>query len=369
MLLEEWRLQSSVFGGRRFAFFPVLVFLLSLGFSVAALRFSTLAGAALADGMNFLSVFLGLGAGAAALSSSDALENVLGPTNFLVYSSRTLPISRRRLFAYFIVSDLLYYTALFLVPLGTGLAAAGVLTPRLLLMPVFFGAGAVVSSVFAVSSLRSPGTPVSYGVTGRTMEDVSLVSLGRAAGGILKPVFSMGVVAGLFVGLTSYFPAAEVFLKNPSLSFSALAGITSLSVYNWLNRFDDPEDYAYLPVSQSQLIEAKQRAYTVVAGPLTLVFLVPFLAVSSPSSWVLSLVTAASTVTLTMGAASLITGLKPNSRLYDSAIFLKYLVLNSLFVVPLLALSVFYTPQLLVLVLALSGITAAAGLLAARRAR
>ncbi len=319
--------------------------------------------------MNFLSVFLGLGAGAAALSSSDALENVLGPTNFLVYSSRTLPLSRRRLFAYFVISDLLYYTALFLVPLGAGLAAAGGLEPRLLLMPVFFGAGAVVSSVFAVSSLRSPATPVSYGTTGRTIEDVSLVSLGRAAGGILKPVFSMGVIAGLFVGLTSYFPVAQVFLRNPSLSFSALAGVTSLSVYNWLNRFDDPEDYAYLPVSRSQLVEAKQNAYLLVAGPLTLVFLLPFLAVSRPSSWILSLVTAASTITLTAGAASLITGLKPNSRLYDSAVFLKYLGLNSLFVVPLLALSVFYTPQLLVVVVGLSGVTAAAGVLAARRAR
>jgi hypothetical protein len=98
-------------------------------------------------------------------------------------------------------------------------------------------------------------------------------------------------------------------------------------------------------------------------------FLVPFLAVSSPSSWILSLVTAASTVTLTMGAASLITGLKPNSRLYDSAVFLKYLVLNSLFVVPLLALSVFYEARLLVFILALSGVNAATGLLAARRAR
>jgi len=72
---------------------------------------------------------------------------------------------------------------------------------------------------------------------------------------------------------------------------------------------------------------------------------------------------------LTAGAASLLTGLKPNTRLYDTYTFLRYLALNSVFVVPLLILSVFYTSELLPVVLAISGLASATGLYAAKHAR
>ncbi len=122
MLREEWRLHSSLFGGRRFAAFPLLVAVLTAGGVFALVETGTSLGAVIA-GLHALVFAFGLHTGTIGLVGRDAIDDLLGDVTLLVFSARTLPISRQRLLGHFLAKDALYYSALFLVPI---VAAFGV---------------------------------------------------------------------------------------------------------------------------------------------------------------------------------------------------------------------------------------------------
>jgi len=131
MLREEWRLQSTLFGGRRFAAFPLAVLALATGGFVLLSEAGTGHGAIVA-GLHALVVFFGLQVGTIGLVGRDAMRDVLGDMTLLVFSSRTLPITWRRLLAIFLVKDLLYYSILFVGPIAlayTPVALAAGQTP------------------------------------------------------------------------------------------------------------------------------------------------------------------------------------------------------------------------------------------------
>jgi len=115
MLREEWRLHSSLFGGRRFAAFPLLVAVLTAGGVVALVETGTSLDAVIA-GLHALVFAFGLHTGTIGLVGRDAIDDVLGDVTLLVFSARTLPISRERLLGHFLAKDALYYSTLFLVP-------------------------------------------------------------------------------------------------------------------------------------------------------------------------------------------------------------------------------------------------------------
>ncbi len=347
MIKEEWRMHSTLYRGRSFAAFPFLVFLFSLTFTFATVRYSTLDISVLGSALKGIAAFLGLAVGSIGFSSRDAMKNVLGPTNFLAYSSRTLPVSETRLLFDFIVKDILYYIALFLLPVSLGvLIPTGTgLLPAALMVPFWFFGALAVSVLVARSSLKlSQGHLLSYRkleflspLTSKSVLDVS-----RSSGGMIKVLFSTAILTGFYWFAVLHFPAASYFLQNPLLSFSAVIGLLNLSVYNWLNRFDSPEDYMYLPLGNLDLLDAKKQAYLVIAVPLA-VTLVLLSYLVYPSMLLLSLLTAVSTTLYTLAIASWLTGLNPNRKLFSSKVFLKYLAANSVVVVPLLVMSVMYT--------------------------
>jgi hypothetical protein len=170
MLHEEWRLHQHLFGSRRFAAFPVAVFVVSLaGFQLLGVTdtdFPTVVG-----GLHALVAFFGLQVGTIGLVGRDALRNVLGDVTLLVFSARTLPVSWNRLLGVFLVKDLVYYAAFFIAPiglaavpsaLGVGFGAAGagtVAAPRILLLWVTlvgaFGLGVSLSLTLAAVATRS----------------------------------------------------------------------------------------------------------------------------------------------------------------------------------------------------------------------
>ncbi|MFW6153052.1 MAG: hypothetical protein ACOC42_01695 [Halobacteriota archaeon] len=121
MLKEEWRLHSRLFGGARFAAFPLVVFTLVAG----AVGLLTVTGVILETsyfGLHVLVLVFGLHTGSIGFIGRDAVRNLLGEMTLLVFSARTLPISRHRLVGVFIVKDLLYYAALFITPIAAGVA-------------------------------------------------------------------------------------------------------------------------------------------------------------------------------------------------------------------------------------------------------
>lgn len=119
MLKEEWRMHSRLFGGERFALFPVFVFAIS-ALLIYGSGFIGFSSAEIAVGAMILSFFLGANVGTIGFVGKDALRNLLGDVNLLVFSSRTLPVSENRIIADFVIKDLIYYSALLITPLTLG---------------------------------------------------------------------------------------------------------------------------------------------------------------------------------------------------------------------------------------------------------
>ncbi|WP_414836284.1 hypothetical protein [Candidatus Nanohalococcus occultus] len=364
MIKEEWRTHSTLYRGASFATFPLVVAAFSLVFSWLTLTYSSLGPDALGTAITALGGFLGLMVGSIGFSSKDAMENVLGPMNLLIYSSRTLPISERRLVFDFLVKDVIYYTGLFLVPIAVGpLVFAGTaLLADVAAMFGLFSAGLLLSLVVSRTTVTLPSTSLlSYRRLSflSPLSKKSVLDLSRSSGGLIKILFSAGLLTGFYWFAVLNFPATRGLLSNPLLSFSVVIGTINLSIYNWINRYDTINEYSYLPVEENNLLDAKKEAYLFIAVPLTL-FVVLASYVLYPQNLVVSIISAVSTTVFTLAVAAGLTGLEPNEKLFNSWIFLKFTLANSLVVVPLLIFTIIYRPEMFWIYTGLCGAVALA---------
>lgn len=163
MLREEWRFHGELFGGRRFAAFPLAVF----GLTAAGTWLLGLTGtddAAIAAGLHGLVGLFGLQVGTIGLIGRDALRDVVGDVTMLIFSARTLPLSVRRLLATFLVKDLCYYGAFVVTPVVAGfgvVTVAGGRSPSTVALAwatvtLSFGLGVAASLTLAAVGTRSP---------------------------------------------------------------------------------------------------------------------------------------------------------------------------------------------------------------------
>jgi hypothetical protein len=182
MVREEWRLHAELFGGGRFAAFPLVVFgLAALGVELLVRVGTSLDAAVL--GLHVLVAFVGLQTGTVGLVSRDAIDSLVGDVTFLLTAASTLPLRRRDVLAVFLAKDLLYYAVYFLAPLALAL------TPAVL-------RGAV--DPLAVPRLWLSSTLTFVTGSAVTLAGVALVSRGRTGRAV---VTVLGVsVAGLAVG-------------------------------------------------------------------------------------------------------------------------------------------------------------------------
>jgi hypothetical protein len=119
MLVEEFRLHTELFGSRRFAVFPIFTAFL-VGAGVWLLDQTGTELDLVIAGLFVLILFVGFQVGTIGLVGRDAMRNVLGDMTLLVFSARTLPVSRRQLLSVFLVKDLVYYVVFFLTPVVVG---------------------------------------------------------------------------------------------------------------------------------------------------------------------------------------------------------------------------------------------------------
>ncbi|WP_143920314.1 hypothetical protein [Halorhabdus utahensis] len=162
MLIEEWRLHAQLFGGRRFAAFPAVMFVLGAA-GLTLLGELGVARGAVVGGLHAVVAFLGLQVGTIGLVGRDAMRNVLGDVSLLVGSSRTLPVSWRRVLATFLLKDLLYYAGLILAPIALADAARALFQGGSLLdvgllwvtLVLAFGMGVTVSLGLIAVATRS----------------------------------------------------------------------------------------------------------------------------------------------------------------------------------------------------------------------
>ncbi|MFC5366777.1 hypothetical protein [Salinirubrum litoreum] len=162
MVREEWRFHSELFGGRRFAGFPVFVTLLAAG-AVQLLQFTGTSLSGVVAGLHALVFAFGLHTGTIGLLGRDSVRDLLGEVSLLLFADRTLPLSRTRLLAVFVVKDVAYYAVLFLLPLALAfvpsVVAGRVPATRVPLLwlttTLTFSLGVVVT--LAVVALRTRG--------------------------------------------------------------------------------------------------------------------------------------------------------------------------------------------------------------------
>lgn len=163
LVREEWRLQATLFGSRRFAVFPLAIAVMAAGATALLFATETTADGVVA-GLHGLAFFFGLQVGTVGLIGQDALRDVLGDLTLLVFSARTLPVSMRRLLATFLVKDVVYYGALFVLPIVAGFGAValtrGYAPARLALawltITATFGLGIAASLTLTGVGARAP---------------------------------------------------------------------------------------------------------------------------------------------------------------------------------------------------------------------
>jgi len=223
MVHEEFRLHARLFGGRRFAAFPLVVAGLAAAAAWALTMTGTAFGAVVA-GLHALALVFGLQTGTVGLVSTDALEGLLGDVTLLLGSARTLPVTERRLYAVFLAKDVAYYAALFLVPVALAVGAVGLLAggdSAALSVRVPLLAGTLSASF----TLGVFGTLALTGLVRRGT--VGLLAVAVAAAG-LAAAWSAGVDPARF---TPYAVYAE---PTPARLATGLGSLPATAAVGWL---------------------------------------------------------------------------------------------------------------------------------------
>jgi hypothetical protein len=206
MLVEEFRLHAELFGGGRFLVFPIFVAAMTAG-GVWLLGTTGTETATIVAGLHALVLFFGMQVGTIGLVGRDAMRDALGDVTLLVFSARTLPISRKRLLGVFVVKDIVYYVVFFLTPVVVGfvpVAVAGGYAPAR--VPLLW---LTVAATFALGSTASLTLA---GIATRSKLVLVAVVAALVAAIILAP--------STMVGLTPYAVYAE-----PAVGTVALAGV------------------------------------------------------------------------------------------------------------------------------------------------
>jgi hypothetical protein len=342
MLKEQYRMQADMYKGRYFKLFPLTVFLITLSLLYPLKLYSDIAVSGVATGLTGFTALLGLAAGMVGFSSRDEARNLIGDRSLLVYTSRTLPLSRKKLLGLFVINDAIYYSLMFILPLFLAFSISYSTFAPVLFFQVFaaFIIGSLASFIVSRTGIRSPSVfTTSYvsergALASKTIQDVT-----RSAGGLFKIFFTLLLLTGAYWLAVLNLPFEQVFMQNPLVTYSVLLGMSTISVYNWVNRFDELQDYLHLPVDREMLIKSKYHAFMFLALPLTTLFLV----VSTyfyPGQLAISLLTLYSSMFVSLSLVSYLTGLNPNEELYDSKVFLKYVVLNSVLLLPIAVSSI-----------------------------
>ena len=127
-LKEEIRLHSTLFGFKRFMLFPFVIFIFSIIMGLALPLFSL----SITESIIIYSaiiILFGFQTGRMGFDAQDKIQNLLGESSRLIFSSKTLPIKQKKLVVTLLVNDAIFYSILFLIPIFTGLIFGLFVTP------------------------------------------------------------------------------------------------------------------------------------------------------------------------------------------------------------------------------------------------
>jgi len=237
---EEWRLHTQLFGGWRFALFPVVIAVLAMSATVALLETGTASGT-IVGGLHALAVAFGLYSGTAGFAGSDMLENVFGRLSLLLSSSTTLPLSRRRLLGVFLLKDALFYGVAFVLPMAlssvalTELSAATPVTVGLFWLSLWLVFAAGMATTVGLIAIRTRGVPpwviglaIALAVVGGWATDslavVQSVLVPVRGSAVASSGLAVGTVVVATVSLTVYDPTYGRPSRTATDRFARLSG-------------------------------------------------------------------------------------------------------------------------------------------------
>lgn len=220
---EEWRMHTQLFGGWRFALFPVVIAVLAVGATVALLETGTAQGT-IVGGLHALAVAFGLYSGTAGFAGSDMLENVFGRLSLLLSSSTTLPLSRRWLLGVFLLKDALFYGVAFVLPMAlssaalTGFSAATPVAVGLFWLSLCLVFAVGMATTVGLIAIRTRGVPpwtIGLAVGLSVVGIWATGSLG-AVQSVLVPVRGSAIAAGGLAVSTIVVAMVSLVAYNPT---------------------------------------------------------------------------------------------------------------------------------------------------------
>ncbi|MFB6115356.1 MAG: hypothetical protein ABEK04_03610, partial [Candidatus Nanohalobium sp.] len=341
MLKEEWRMQSKLFEGRNLAALPALIFGMTfLGVKVIQ-RYSETSLFGIGLMLSVFGLFSGLASASTGFSSRDASRNVLKNKTFLIYSSRTLPTSKNKLTAAFFIKNILFYLGLYLVPVGLGavIAETSLIIYTVYMMALFL-VGQLCGIFLAKKAISIPVRKFLnyYNLRGTSLTRKFFLDIYRSSGGLLKVFISVTALLGLYWYAANYVPLADYLLVKPMLSFAVILGLSSITIYNWLNTYDSVGDYTFLEIDEEQVLSEKFKAFKYISLGTVGLFLILFYLVQG-GNLLLGLVLGGSLAYYTGAVSFYFAGLHPNENMVNTLKFTAFMVAVNIFVIPLLGYS------------------------------
>jgi len=220
------------------------------------------------------------------------------------------------------------------------LVSAQMLT-SVIYMGLLFVAGLTLSLVTASTAIRLPSKTsiLSYNnLPIPSLARKSVLDVSRSSGGLLKIIMSMFILLGLYWYIVNYIPLASYLLSNPLMSFAVVLGMMSVTVYNWLNTYDELENYQYLPVDKRELLKSKFQAFKLIST-IIITLLISSSYLLYGGDLILSLAIALTTAYYIGAVTMFESGLNPNEKMINGWVFTKFLIIVNILVIPLLALT------------------------------
>jgi len=165
-----------------------------------------------------------------------------------------------------------------------------------------------------------------------------LIDIKRSNTGV-KMFFSF-LMPLIFMTGFLWFVEENISVGFNSISYAIFIGFFSLVVYSWLNNIDSPDFFGFIPVTVPDVIKTRILIHIMFVS-FFLVLFVPGMSVISSEIYMIPtalLVGFAVSVYMVMGAAYL-TGLRPNTSLFNPKIVAKFWIISLLPQVPLIILS------------------------------
>lgn len=118
-MIEEYRVLCDLFGKKRLALFPIMLIIISVLLGIGAPLFNFEPQTSVAVLISIIWLF-GIQTGSLGFEARDMIDNLMGGSARILYSSRTLPITKSKLASIFLLKDALIYTLVMLLPIVSG---------------------------------------------------------------------------------------------------------------------------------------------------------------------------------------------------------------------------------------------------------